>query len=424
MGYEDQLQHQDLHAQLAISTEEALQGTVRTLNLADQQLTIPIPPGVYPGQSIRIIGHGIPGQAGTARGDLVLTLVVVPKSQIPPSLTKFPSQMPASFLPPGVAPIQQPPHSQIHALKGQPGHYQVSEYTEYHTPSPPQTYQPLVYNYRPNSYISSHKRHSNIFLFFCLFITCVVMAISLSVYYTEMYLPAQRSIQATATAVAYTTAQTQLHATSLAQAQATLTAHAQATATTVSVHQNQYARVLDKAPTWYDPLHMPGSSRWDVGQGCGFSQGAYVVTETNKGFFLYCTARNTLFSNFAYQVQMTILKGSFGGITFRENKNRASFYLFLVGKDGSYSLYFYPDNAGKDSKLLLMGTSSHIRTGTNHINTLTVLAHASTIDLYVNGYYLTSTNNKAQSAGQIGVVADDVNTVTQVRYTQAQVWKL
>ncbi|SDJ86186.1 curved DNA-binding protein [Catalinimonas alkaloidigena] len=69
---------QDYESQLEVSLEEAQQGTERTFSLEGEQLRIKIKPGIEDGQRIRLKGKGAPGPGGTARGDLYLTLHVLP----------------------------------------------------------------------------------------------------------------------------------------------------------------------------------------------------------------------------------------------------------------------------------------------------------------------------------------------------------
>ncbi len=77
----------DQRAQIAISLEEAYQGTQRTLQiqlpefdargqpvLQSRTLTVKIPPGITEGQQIRLAGQGSAGRGGSLRGDLYLEI--------------------------------------------------------------------------------------------------------------------------------------------------------------------------------------------------------------------------------------------------------------------------------------------------------------------------------------------------------------
>lgn len=82
---------EDQHASLEITLEAALRGgehelTLRALEFgADDQpqwvnrtLAVKIPPGVRPGQFIRLAGQGLPGHGGATAGDLYLEVHVAP----------------------------------------------------------------------------------------------------------------------------------------------------------------------------------------------------------------------------------------------------------------------------------------------------------------------------------------------------------
>jgi curved DNA-binding protein len=66
----------DLHAQIAIPLETAYHGGSERISLRDgggeRTLDIRIPPGIQPGQHIRLAGQGYPGANGGTTGDLIL----------------------------------------------------------------------------------------------------------------------------------------------------------------------------------------------------------------------------------------------------------------------------------------------------------------------------------------------------------------
>ena len=82
---------EDHHAAIEISLEDALQGaereiTLRALDANDQghaqwkprTLHVKIPPGMHPGQYIRLAGQGMPGHGGEPAGDLYLEVRIAP----------------------------------------------------------------------------------------------------------------------------------------------------------------------------------------------------------------------------------------------------------------------------------------------------------------------------------------------------------
>jgi curved DNA-binding protein len=74
----------DSEATLQLSLDEAYHGGTRELSLHDpstgqrKTLSVRIPPGVRPGQRIRLAGQGSPGLGGGEAGDLLLKVEVLP----------------------------------------------------------------------------------------------------------------------------------------------------------------------------------------------------------------------------------------------------------------------------------------------------------------------------------------------------------
>ncbi len=85
---------EDHHAAIEIALEDALAGAEREISLraleTDEQgqpqwrnrtLSVKIPPGVRPGQFIRLAGQGMPGYGGGEPGDLFLEVRIAPHSR-------------------------------------------------------------------------------------------------------------------------------------------------------------------------------------------------------------------------------------------------------------------------------------------------------------------------------------------------------
>jgi VCBS repeat-containing protein len=235
-------------------------------------------------------------------------------------------------------------------------------------------------------------------------------------------------VQATNKALA--TVQAGILATATAQVGATATAGAisdMGTATATALG-DLLANDTTGSPTFTDNLtDNTGGNRWDEGSvgngntGCFFNQD-YHARETQVNFLQSCYADATNFSNFVYRVQMTIDKGSQGGILFRANKSKGQYYLFRIGTDGSYTFEVYDNN--KSVKMLSSGISAAINTGDGQSNDMAVLANKNTLYLYVNQQLVTGAVDSTLSAGQIGVAAIDYSTPTEVEFSSVQVWKL
>ena len=69
----------DVQLQTTVSLQEAAQGGIRRVVLADgRQLEVRIPPGVKDGQQIRLRGQGAPGERGGPPGDALITIAIAP----------------------------------------------------------------------------------------------------------------------------------------------------------------------------------------------------------------------------------------------------------------------------------------------------------------------------------------------------------
>jgi hypothetical protein len=212
--------------------------------------------------------------------------------------------------------------------------------------------------------------------------------------------------------------------TTTAQANATPIAQSIATAT---AFQNLYKQATSGTPALDDPLRDNSKGyNWDVvsGQGgvCQFTNGAYQVSMSQTNMFYRCTARSTNFINFAYQVQVTLVKGDQAGIIFRFDDIQATFYSFFISSEGTYALD--TDNRNGFISELLNGSSPAIKTGLNQTNLLAVLVRGSQIALYVNGQYLASVQDSTYKSGSIGVIAENDGHPTEALCSDAKVWTL
>jgi hypothetical protein len=153
---------------------------------------------------------------------------------------------------------------------------------------------------------------------------------------------------------------------------------------------------------------------------CAFSGGVYHVSAP----FMPCLAQATNFGDLAYQVQMTIVKGEFGGIVFRVDSSQAKYYTFYIDRYGTYTLKTSVDTGNRDY-VLGTGTSARFRTGLNQANLLSVIARGSNIYLYINQQYITSASDTTYRAGQIGVFGgNNSQTPADVVFSHAQVWNV
>ncbi len=159
---------------------------------------------------------------------------------------------------------------------------------------------------------------------------------------------------------------------------------------------------------------------------CTFTGGAYHVNAMLNDSTNDCLASPN-FSDFAYQVQMTIVKGDGGGIIFREDNARGNAYYFAIGQQSGvwgYKLWGFNNCNGNNCKVseLRSGSSTAITTGLNQSNLVAVVASGSTIDLYVNKQKIDSVSDNSYGSGQIGVAATYLKSPTEVVFSNAKVW--
>lgn len=77
-GFGTQAAAPDTEAALALTFSEAFHGVQKRLQLDDETINVRIPPGAKPGSRIRVKGKGRPSPFSQARGDLYLTIELLP----------------------------------------------------------------------------------------------------------------------------------------------------------------------------------------------------------------------------------------------------------------------------------------------------------------------------------------------------------
>src|SRR5579884_3083354 len=156
----------------------------------------------------------------------------------------------------------------------------------------------------------------------------------------------------------------------------------------------------------------------NFGQGaCTFTGGNYQVRASSQ--LSFCLSGANKFSDFVFDVQMSILQGDEGGIVFRADGNQGNYYLFHINMGGAYALDVYhgevPGNT-LNSGIVQMDLHQKAEIG--------VSAIGSTITLYINGQQIDSVNDNTYSQGEIGVAATSLGHPTVVTFSNARVWQL
>ncbi|GLV57921.1 hypothetical protein KDH_47560 [Dictyobacter sp. S3.2.2.5] len=159
---------------------------------------------------------------------------------------------------------------------------------------------------------------------------------------------------------------------------------------------------------------------------CTFKNNTYVAYQPQTGRFHACIAQKTDYSNFAYEVEMTIEQGEFGGIVFRsEDGIDGRFYLFRVHTDGSYWFYRFADNSIDHATLLDQGTSKAFNQGLNQPNLIAVVAQNDVLTLYINQKEISSVHDGGYTHGQIGLLAGSMTMGPgEAAFKNVRVWTL
>src|SRR5260370_2927051 len=196
----------------------------------------------------------------------------------------------------------------------------------------------------------------------------------------------------------------------------TATAHVNATATAAVENPYTHSGTL----LFADPLSDNSNGHgWDVNSNCAFINGAYHAIAPDANFPDYCLAQNTNLGNFAFEVQMKIIKGDAGGVVFRVEGTYPTnkLYAFYIGQDGSY--YLNLQNAS-GYPVLTKGTNPAINQGLNSTNLIAVVAQGNTITLYVNHQPIDTLIDTTYSHGWIGAIAIPYTKPTEAEFSNAR----
>jgi serine/threonine protein kinase len=361
----------NIYQNVTISMLEARMGTNRILTLpTGKQVVLPIPPGVYNSQVMRLEGYGRPTTYNSPVGALIVTIAISTLEE-DISLATAPVQQQAVPVPTAVV------KSDV-------------------TPTPPRKCRKIG--------------GAIVTISFAL----VLLAGSISLCYvsssralTSMY------ADATSTTVA---------ATSIA-----------ATATyTEATHYPPYLPGSGTLAL-YDPLRNDSKGyEWNQPKysGCNFIGGTLHVRvygdNTNPVYFHACIGKTPIFNDFAYEIKMTFIEGDCGGIIFRSHDPHL--YYFYICQDGQYGFVRYTGNVLDTTinPILREGYSPFIVAGSSQANVIAIVAQGSRIDLYVNQQRIDSAVDVSYRDGTIGVLAKalDLYRSTEVAFSDSTVWIL
>lgn len=163
---------------------------------------------------------------------------------------------------------------------------------------------------------------------------------------------------------------------------------------------------------------------------CFFAANSYHILDVASGTMEVCLANQTFFTNFTYEVSMTILAGDCGGLAFRTTFPQL--YYFLSCLDGRYRFVRYDRDNMANTLVIARGISPVIHQGLKATSMLAVVAINGTFKIYVNHTLLLNATDGAYLDGQVGVIAHTCrdpqsnlcDVPTEVSFTNARVWSM
>lgn len=415
----------DIRATLAISPEEARMGTNRTLTLpGGQAVIVTVPSGAYDGQVIRLPGLASSPGSG-ASGDLLLTLAI----QYMPAADTFPNSgnaeptMWASYSDIQDTPPPPPPSSswlstqQAGAFVGQSSSFTPPPYPVNQgmlTPPPP----------IPDRATRARPATGKIILLVALALLIIAGATGLFIVVRNNQVASDKA-NGTATArTASTQAENATATTFSASSNATSTAIVRSTASLVANNPNPYAPGNSTLAIYSTLADSNADPTWPSNPGsCTYAGRAYHVATPKPPFFQECTNTHVAFNDFAFEVQVTIIKGDAAGLAFRDDGN-GNFYLFIIDRSGFYVLYKYVNSSPKPA--LISGSSAAIHQGLNSAKIMAVVARGDTFTLYVDHQQIASgrdsTYNTAGSCGLVATSYTNNNQPAEAAFSNARAW--
>ena len=189
----------------------------------------------------------------------------------------------------------------------------------------------------------------------------------------------------------------------------------------LSTEQELYNKAILGNPVLSDPFSDNSSGRWIIAiprVGVVLSLEMSIMQSTNgNSMASFCFENALTFSDFLFQVDMSITKSDSGGIVFSADPRSGKYYHFLMYRNGNYSLSVFQNF--RESSALQSGTLST----TFDSGTIAVAAKGQVLYLYANGQFLARASNTSFSSGYIGVFAKGFdNLPTEVEFTNEKAW--
>ena len=234
-----------------------------------------------------------------------------------------------------------------------------------------------------------------------------------------MYQQSQLDAQATFIAEGDTQATIDAQTTATADVQATVLARAQLTATAVGPDACPiYIQVtLPQCGSFKLKFSdsLQSADHWQPGNTCQYTNNTFQMSNSTPNTYNYCDESQN-FSNFVFEVHMTIVQGDCGGAMIQHNPDNGQGYLFLVCSSGDDYLTKYTSSGGSNL------TYTYQQFNSSAVNILAIAFNHGSIVMYVNQQEIASYNDDSFSSGEIALIATDLQNSTTVNYTDARVW--
>jgi hypothetical protein len=157
----------------------------------------------------------------------------------------------------------------------------------------------------------------------------------------------------------------------------------------------------------------------DPVEGCYARKDGYHISQSKLHTASFC-GYNTILSDVAIQVKMSILRGDCSGIAFRSDPHTGNGYFFYVCQKGIYGLR-RDDSSARTINLIPATTVSG---SLLHTNTLAVVALGSKITLFINGQQIAQLQDKHYIQGVFSFAAYAMQSPTEVLYSDMRVWTI
>src|SRR5262249_27495213 len=152
-------------------------------------------------------------------------------------------------------------------------------------------------------------------------------------------------------------------------------------------------------------------SRWHSddtnfnGESCRFTGGAYHAIQESIRYDTTCSIEGD-FSNFAFEVQLTITQGDCGGIRLSQDMENLFTYYFGICQDDTYMAKKYGYSGDHEVQTRSsISSSSAIHAGRSQQNKIALVASGSTMTFYVNEQPIDHVQERSSVSVKMALIA-------------------